>query len=193
MLKSALRRKVTPWIEIMKLIAIVCIGFFMSCFMKYRSLQIPKTNRIFVADTLHNTVIQDPYQWLEDHTSDSTGAWINEQEAYTHSIIDILPQRQYLTERFNELWRYDDESVPRQVLDSDRLFFWAKKKDWERWAYYYREDPVTEPVMLLDPNTWGTKTLDFVTPSRDGKFIAYGLSIRTLPIILVYIVKPATL
>ena len=31
--------------------------------------------------------------------------------------IDDLPQKVWLAGRFNELWRYDDESVPRRVLE----------------------------------------------------------------------------
>lgn len=49
------------------------------------------------------------------------------------------------------------------------------KKDWERWAYYTKENDSAQPVLLLDPNQWGLKTLGSVYPSRDGRYLAYGI------------------
>jgi len=144
--------------------------------MKYTPSPYPLTRQLIVTDTLHGTIIQDEFRWLEDHAHPEVTEWIEQQETYAQSFLHELPSREYLINRFNELWRYDDESVPQQVLDSDRLFFWAKKKDWERWAYYYRENTNGEPIQLIDPNEWGTKTLDFVQPSRNGDYIAYGVA-----------------
>jgi prolyl oligopeptidase len=136
----------------------------------------PQTPKIAVIDSLHNTEIIDEYRWLEDSNNPAVQTWLAEQESITHSIIDTLPQHEWLIERLTALWRYDDEQAPYQVLSSTRLFFWARKKEWERWAYYYREQESAPATILLNPNEWGSKTLDFVQPSRDGKYIAFGIA-----------------
>ncbi|MBN2621276.1 S9 family peptidase [candidate division WOR-3 bacterium] len=146
------------------------------CTTKYTAPGFPATEPVVVTDTLHGTVIKDAYQWLEDYGSPGVVNWIGEQEAYAYGYLHTREQRPYLVQRFNDLWRYDDRSTPHEVIDSERIFFWAIKKDWERWGYYYQEDDTCEAAVLLDPNMWGPKTLDFVEPSRDGKFIAYGIA-----------------
>ncbi|MGB3342113.1 MAG: prolyl oligopeptidase family serine peptidase [bacterium] len=142
--------------------------------MKYRSYKYPKTEKIPVSDTLHSKVIIDDYRWLESSEEPRVQAWLAKQESITHSVIDKLPQRKWLIGRFTTLWRYDDEQTPRKVLGSTRIFFWATKKEWERWAYYYRETDSAPAVLLLDPNQWDSKTLSFVQPSQDGRYIAFG-------------------
>ncbi len=147
---------------------------FITCTLKYRLYEYPETEKIPVSDTLHNNIIIDNYRWLESSEEPRVQAWLAKQESITHSVIDRLPQREWLIRRFTALWRYDDEQTPRKVLGSTRLFFWATKKEWERWAYYYRENDIAGAILLLNPNDWGSKTLSFVRPSRDGKYIAFG-------------------
>ncbi|TKJ38373.1 S9 family peptidase [candidate division LCP-89 bacterium B3_LCP] len=141
------------------------------------SIDYPVTRQIPVTDNYHGTLITDNYRWLEDAEDPQVIAWTEAQELLTHSIIDPLPQREYLVERFNELWRYDDESVPRKVIDGERIFVWTKKKDDEKWVFNTKVNEAAEMQVLLDPNTWDpTETLGGTSPSRDGKLLAYGVA-----------------
>jgi len=161
--------------QIKKSIFYLCLlTAFLTCTFKYRTLKYPKTEKIPVVDTLHGIAITDNYRWLENSEDPGAQAWLAKQESITHSIIDKLPQRKWLIQRFTKIWRYDDERTPRPVLGSTRLFFWAIKKEWERWAYYYRENENAPAILLLDPNMWGSKTLSYVQPSQDGRYIAFG-------------------
>ncbi len=142
-----------------------------------RSVEVsyPETKKIEASDNYHGTVIIDQYRWLEDGKDPEVQKWTEEQEKLTHSIIDTLPQKKFLVERFNELRRYDDESVPMEVIDGERLFFSTKKKEEEKWAYNTKAHKDAEPVILIDPNTWpAEETLAGTVPSRDGKFLAFG-------------------
>jgi prolyl oligopeptidase len=150
------------------------------CFFSSPAYMTPLDNIITekrpVVDTLHGIPIIDNYRWLEDRDDLGVTQWLTTQETIARQFIDTLPQRTPLIKRFDELWRYDDERTPQQVIESERLFYWVKTKEWERWAYYYKENASSNGVMLLNPNEWGDKTLDFVVPSRDGKYIAYGIA-----------------
>ncbi|MEO0136776.1 MAG: prolyl oligopeptidase family serine peptidase [candidate division WOR-3 bacterium] len=143
--------------------------------MKYTEKRFPSTKKVPVADCIHGKVIIDEYRWLENFTDDKVQEWIAQQNNLTREYLDKLPQREWLKRRFTELKRYDDISAPRQVLVGDRIFYSAIKKDWERWAYYTKENENAESVLLLDPNQWGLNTLGAVYPSRDGKYIAYSV------------------
>jgi len=135
----------------------------------------PETNKVPVSEDFHGTTLTDDYAWLQDAEDPEVIAWTEAQTAYAASVIDDLPQKVWLAGRFNELWRYDDESVPRRVLEGDRLFYYTKKKEDEKWVYVTRANEGAEPVELLNPNEWPeTETLAGISASRDGKFIAFG-------------------
>jgi prolyl oligopeptidase len=135
----------------------------------------PPTAKVSVEEDFHGTVLTDDYRWLEDAEADEVVAWTEAQHAYSAAIIDVLPQKEWLASRFNALWRYDDESVPQRVLEGERLFYYTKKKEDEKWVYVTREKEGAEVVELLNPNTWPeTETMAGVSPSRNGQYLAFG-------------------
>jgi len=137
----------------------------------------PETKVVPVVNDYHGTEITDNYRWLEDASTEEVLAWTTEQENFTHSITDPLAQRTWLEERFNALWRYDDESIPMPVLEGERLFYWTKKKEDEKWVYMTKENTEAEGKVVLNPNLWDdTETLGGINPSRDGKYVAYGVA-----------------
>ncbi len=139
------------------------------------TLDYPPTKKVAVKDSYHGTEIVDDYRWLENAEDPEVIQWTEAQEKLTHSLIDNLPQRAFLVHRFDELWRYDDESVPRKVLEGDRIFYWAKKKEDEKWVYMTKAHEGAEPEILLNPNEWDpTEQLQGVSPSRDGTYVAFG-------------------
>jgi len=160
-----------------QVILLAVLNFFMvDCSIKYAKVNYPVTLKVSVADTLHGTVIIDNYRWLENNNDADVRKWVTTQEKIARSILNKLPQRKLLIKRFTQLWRYDDESTPHKVIDGERIFYWAIKKDWERRAYYTKENESAPAALLLDPNKWGLKTLDYVEPSRDGKYVAHGVA-----------------
>ncbi len=135
----------------------------------------PATAKAPVEEDFHGTILVDDYRWLENADDPAVVAWTEAQHAYSASIIDNLPQKEWLTSRFNALWRYDDESIPQRVLQGERLFYHTKKKEDEKWVYVTRAREGAEVKELLNPNTWPeTETLAGISPSRDGKYIAFG-------------------
>ena len=152
---------------------ITCLTIFIGCSITDRQLTYPVTAKTGVVDELHGIKVVDNYRWLENDKDPKVQDWLTLQGNITRSYLDKLPQRQWLTKRFNKLLKYDDEGIPRKVLSGERIFFSAIKKDWERWAYYTKENETASAELLLNPNEWGLKTLSFVRPSRDGYYIAF--------------------
>lgn len=138
----------------------------------------PETPCIVVTDTLHGVPVTDCYRWLEDGDAPEVQNWMDLQEARSRAFLDPLPQRDYLIRRYNELWRYDDEGVPDEVIDGKRIFYWVKKKDAEKIAYYTRDSLGAPGRLLLDPNAWSPEEqLSGFYPSRDGRYVAYGVAV----------------
>ncbi len=140
--------------------------------------QYPQTPIIAVKDTLHNTVLTDNYRWLEAGKNPEVIKWEKEQDKFTRSILDNLPQREKLVERFNELWRYDDVGRPSKVLNGERIFLWEKRKDDEKWRVLTKKDETAESEVLIDPNNWNIEeTLSGTSSSRDGKYYTFGKAV----------------
>src|ERR1041385_7855492 len=62
----------------------------------------PPTRQDNVKETIHDVEIVDPYRWLEDQDSQETRNWVAAQNAYTHSLLDRLPQRAAISRRLME-------------------------------------------------------------------------------------------
>ena len=62
----------------------------------------PPTQKNPVVEDYHGVEISDPYQWLEDGEADAVIKWTEEQEAFTHSIIDKCPQKEWIVQRLDE-------------------------------------------------------------------------------------------
>jgi prolyl oligopeptidase len=128
-----------------------------------------------IVDVLHGHRVPDPYRWAEDGDSARVQRWEAEERARYVAFTDVLPQREWLNQRFQELWRYDDETVPRPCLLSDREFFHTKRADQDKWVVHMRDGRDAPSRVVLDPNSWDeTATLAGFWPSRDGRLAVYG-------------------
>jgi prolyl oligopeptidase len=142
-----------------------------------QKLQYPQTKKIPVVNSYHGTDITDNYRWLEKGEDEEVNAWVEAQERLTHLLIDKLPHRQWLANRFNELRRYDDEDVPKAVIDGEKVFVYTKKENEDKWVYNVKDNPEAPLRVLIDPNEWEkTETLAYPVPSRDGRYVAYGVA-----------------
>jgi prolyl oligopeptidase len=135
----------------------------------------PETRIQDVVETIHDTVVHDPYRWLEEEADPSVQSWMLEQDAYARGVLAKLPGRDDLAARVKELLYYDAIGAP--VHRGSRHFYTRKHADREKTVVYWKTGE-TEHV-LLDPNTWSTsgdKTLAGWWPSWDGRFVAYAIS-----------------
>lgn len=140
-------------------------------------LSYPFTRKDPVTDVIHGVPVADDFRWLENAEDPAVGEWTRAQVAYTRSYLDQLPQRDWLSTRFREQFFYDDSTPPAEAFEGTRSFWWEKKRDDEHWSYHTRASEDAEPVVLLNPNDWeDTRTLDVVEPSRDGKYMVFGIA-----------------
>ena len=70
----------------------------------------PQTRRDDVKETLHEVEIVDPYRWLEDQSSPETRAFIDQQNAYAHGLLDALPSLPAIRTRLTALSRQDAQA-----------------------------------------------------------------------------------
>ena len=138
--------------------------------------QYPTAHRDDVVDVLHGTPVPDPYRWLEDRDSPATKEWLKAQEELFAAAVPGLPIRRRFRERVAELMRSGTVGPP--VWRGDRYFFMRRTPDQEHAVLYVVEDgaerPLIDPV-AIDPS--GLTTLDAWQPDKEGRLLAYQLSV----------------
>ncbi len=130
-----------------------------------------------VVDIYHGQPVPDPYRWLEDLDSEQTRAWIEAQNRLTFDYLQRIPARQRLLERLTQLWNYEKYSQP--FKEGGRYFYFKNDGLQNQSVLYTQESLEAEARVLLDPNTLsedGTVALSGIAISRDGRYLAYGLS-----------------
>jgi prolyl oligopeptidase len=121
--------------------------------------------------------VADPYRWLEDPATPETAAWVERENALTRAYIDSYPAREAIEKRFTDLWNFPRYSVPKKR--GTRYFFTKNDGLQNQSVLYVQESLQGEPRVLIDPNALsadGTIALSGQHASRDGRYLAYGLS-----------------
>lgn len=124
-------------------------------------------------DTLHGHALPDPWRWLEDSEASEVRDLDAAEALRFRQATGSLPQREWLFERLQSLWRVDDETPPSPVLDGDRLFVRTRRADQDEWVVQVQEGEGPRRV-VLDPNTWDEdETLTGFWPSPDGRLAVF--------------------
>lgn len=134
----------------------------------------PPTRTQNVGDTLHGTVIVDPYRWLEDQNNPETRAWLDTQNEYTRSILNTIAGRNEIKQRLEQLSRIDVVGFP--FARGGRYFFSKRASDQDLFVIYMRKGLKGEDEMLLDPHPMSpdhTVSVGLRDVSKDGTLLAY--------------------
>ena len=128
---------------------------------------------------LHGTEVHDPYRWLEDGDSEETAAWVAAQNARSRAVLDALPQRGPLHQRLLELLQIGVVGSP--AVAGDRVFHLQREGDADQPVLVLRSavDPDAPALVVVDPHSLAADhavSVDWFSPSPDGRLLAYGVS-----------------
>ncbi|RUL89101.1 prolyl oligopeptidase family serine peptidase [Tautonia sociabilis] len=140
-------------------------------------LRYPEARRGDVVDTYHGTPVADPYRWMEDIDSEETRTWVEAQVALFASYIAEVPARKRLQDRLTQLWDYEKFGIPFE--EGGRYFYSYNSGLQNQNVYYTTESLADDGRVLIDPNTFsadGTVALAGLSPTKDGRRIAYAVS-----------------
>ncbi len=141
------------------------------------SLVYPPTHQVDQVDNYHGTAVADPYRWLEDPDSEESRTWIAAQNQVTFGYLATIPAREKIRQRLTQLWDFEKYGIP--FKQGDRYFYFKNDGLQNQSVLYTLESLEGKPRVLLDPNKLsedGTVALAGLSPSEDGRLLAYGLS-----------------
>jgi prolyl oligopeptidase len=141
------------------------------------SSTVPKAEKRPLEEIMHGVKIVDNYRWLEDGKSPETQKWVEEEMAYTRSVLDPLPGRDSIHQRLTKLLGIGSISAP-QI--GGRYYFYTRREGMQNQPIVYvREGVDGKDRVLLDVNQLaadGTIALDWFQPAENGKYLVYGTS-----------------
>ncbi|MFZ0520152.1 MAG: prolyl oligopeptidase family serine peptidase [Candidatus Acidiferrales bacterium] len=129
-----------------------------------------------VKETIHGTVVSDPYRWLEDQTSPETRAWIDAENACTQSVLAPLPGQDAIARQLGELIKVDTINLPTER--GGKYFYSRRAAVADLFVLYMRRGAHGAEEVLVDPSTMSTDHTTSVTFegfTDDGKLVAYGV------------------
>jgi prolyl oligopeptidase len=135
--------------------------------------------RFGTTDTVGTLQVSDPFRALEQDNP-QTQAWIHAQSERTEQAL--APLRDAKAEaRLQQLLAIG--TIGEVALGGARVFFTLREAPRERPALYMIDtaqptaaDLLSKPA-LIDPQSYGERAaLDYINPSRDGRYVAFGVS-----------------
>jgi prolyl oligopeptidase len=137
----------------------------------------PKAKVAPVEDTVQGHKVIDPYRYLENPNDPETKLYVEQELAYTRSVLDPLPGRDKIKERLSQLLEIGTVGAPQ--MGGKYYFHTRREGNQNQPVLYIRERVDGEDRVLVDVNKMsseGTVALDWWFAAEDGKYVAYGMS-----------------
>ncbi|RWW89051.1 hypothetical protein BHE74_00002007 [Ensete ventricosum] len=115
-----------------------------------------------VVDDYHGVLIADPYRWLEDPESEEVKEFVERQARLTDSVLEKCEERERLRRKITAL------------LDHPRYDTPFKRGG--KYFYFHNTGLQAQSVLYVQLSDDGTVALTLSSVSKDGKYLAYGLS-----------------
>ena len=164
-----------------RLFVFALVSLTFSCLLSVASAQnwkFPNTRKSDQVDDYHGVNVADPYRWLEDDNSAETGAWVKAENEVTFAYLEKIPYRLQVRHRLEQLFNYVRYTPP---VHRGKYYIFSKNDGLQNQNVLYVQEGLDgAPEVLLDPNkfsTDGTSRLSFSEASRDGQYLAYGISV----------------
>ncbi len=134
-----------------------------------------------VTDQYHGVTVVDDYRWLEDLNDPEVRDWNDNQNGHTREVLKGLPARELIRERVAAL--YSSSSADYLAVQFQGGRFFALKfqppKEQKYLVTLGTVDDTSGEKTIVDPNKLdrqGITSIDWYTPSLDGRLIAVSLS-----------------
>ncbi|HEX3024754.1 MAG TPA: prolyl oligopeptidase family serine peptidase [Chitinophagaceae bacterium] len=140
-------------------------------------LKYPVTAKTNQTDNYFGTVVADPYRWLENDNSDSTKAWVKEQNMVTNAYLNQIPYRDGFKKRIETVSNYAKYSSPQK---KGEWFYFYKNDGLQNQSVLYRQKGLDGKAdVVIDPNKLSpdgtTRLIGFVL-NKNGNYAAWGIS-----------------
>ncbi|MDC0073058.1 prolyl oligopeptidase family serine peptidase [Gammaproteobacteria bacterium] len=158
-------------------ISLVILIILLSCSTENNSMKYPITKKTEVSEVIHGEIVDDPYRWLEDFTSDEVDEWVNKQNNFSDQFLSGNSYKNNISKNLEEIWETDTIGLP--FIRGGKTFYYFNNGNLQQNILMMQDCESCEAEILLDPNNFskdGTISLSSASVSPDGKLLAYAIS-----------------
>jgi prolyl oligopeptidase len=142
--------------------------------------KLPPTPVHEVTEDYFGVKVTDPYRWLEKTSDPTVVEWMKAQNDYTRSVLARIPGRDKLLDRIKALDNASSTVTALQVWGGHYFYFKTDPGSDNR-KLYVRDTVHASERLLVDPEKLTTPdgkhfSIDYFSPSLDGRYVAYGIS-----------------
>ena len=149
-------------------------GFYAKHLQKF--LPYPETEKKEQKENWHGTEIIDKYAWLENDGTDVEN-WAKTQNFLTRQFLDTVPDREKVKEELKKYYELRGIGCP--WIANNKQFQWRREGTQNHAILHMKDLGNHKEEVLLDPNTLsedGTISVDWISISKNSKYLAYGVS-----------------
>jgi prolyl oligopeptidase len=134
------------------------------------------------AETMHGTVVHDPYRYFENVKDPQVQAWMKGQGAYARDVLDRIEGREQLEKRIAQISASTGDSVRAIVrMPGDKLFYLKRERGAGQYKLMMRTGVHGREHVLVDPEAEAKRTgvphaVNYFSPSWDSRHVAFGMS-----------------
>ncbi|MBM4352664.1 MAG: S9 family peptidase [Deltaproteobacteria bacterium] len=143
------------------------------------ALSYPAARQADLVTDYHGTLVPEPYRWMEEEGSPEISAWIDAENRLTQGWLSRTGLVKPLFDRLAALWSFERWTTP--FRRGPYYFYFHNDGLQNQDVLLVQEGLSAKPRVLLDPNTLsedGTVAVSGTSPSRDGKLLAYAVSVH---------------
>lgn len=142
---------------------------------------VPETRRETATNTYHGTEVEDPYQWLEDWSSQEVKTWSAAQNEAARSILDDLPHRDAIATRVEAVMGGDTVSYydARRIGDTAWFMKYAPPKQQPFLVQINADGDASSERIVFDPETFDeshSTSIEWYRISPDASKLAIALT-----------------
>jgi prolyl oligopeptidase len=141
----------------------------------------PDTPRHPVTDEYQGRKVTEDYRWLENWDDPAVKQWSSAENTRTREYLDHLPPRAAIKRRLQELFAASSASYYNLQFRGGTLFAMKYQPHHQQpmLVAMHSADAPGSAKVIFDPDAAGAKgslSVEFYTPSLDGKYVAVALS-----------------
>ncbi len=137
----------------------------------------PNPNKEIIQDTIHGSLIEDPYRWMEKEHSKPLNRWIKEENKITQKYLSKIKYVKEFRNLLNQSTNFERFSLP---FKNQNYYYFFKNNGLQNQDVLYRQlGKNGQPEIFLDPNSFsidGTTKLVKFSISKNGLYAVIGMS-----------------
>jgi prolyl oligopeptidase len=172
--------------------------FLFTCINSFSQTQPPKAEMRPVIDDYFGLKIVDSFRYMEDGKLKEVQDWFKAQTDYSTEVLNQIPNRDKFIENFKKNENKKGPNIERLAITNNDFYFYTKNEVNDKTGKLYVKNGFKgKEKMLFDPSVFQPEKkvnyqITSVTPSLDGKKVAFGLSYSGKEVSNIYVIDLVT-